>query len=252
MQPNAPLPPSAGSTIYPNPSSGPLAPAPTGQVPVVGPSRHTPVGLIVALVIVSLLLCGALGFGLMELSKAQDYKLHSDKKAATAVTAAKEAQAQALQKEFTEKEKNPLRTYLGPSNYGTLHIEYPKTWSAFVTETSNGSTPVDGYAHPSFVPGLQTGTAYALRFQIVSNSYASELKKYDALIKTKKITVAPFKLVKLPSVTGVRLDGEINPGQKGTLVLLPLRDKSIEVSTQSVTFAADFNNIILPNLTFEP
>ena len=157
-----------------------------------------------------------------------------------------------MQLEFDEKEKSPLTKYTGPGNYGTLTISYPKTWSAFVTEANAASSPIDGYLHPGFIPGLQSGTAYALRFQVLNSSYAAELKKYEAGAKTGKVKIAPYKLPKVPELTGSRVDGQIATNQQGSVVLLPLRDKTIVITTQAPQFVADFNNIILPTLTFIP
>lgn len=236
--------------MYPTPTQGPLAPA-FAPMPT-PPSRRKPVGLILALVVVTLLFIGALGFGFYAFSGMQDYKTNSDKKVALAVTAAKEAEASSKDKEYAEKEKSPYKTYLGPATYGALSITYPKTWSAFVTETSSGGSPVDGYMHPNFVPGTQSGTAFALRFQVLSQSYANEVKKFESLTKSGKVKVSPYKLPKVPGVTGIRVEGQINPTQQGVMIILPLRDKTIEVSTQSTQFVGDLDGIILANLVFQP
>ena len=132
---------------------------------------------------------------------------------------------------------------------------YPKTWSAFITEANNTTgttTPIDGYMHPSFVPGLQSGTNYALRIRIVAKAYADDLKQFDSLVKKGTVKVSAYQLPKVPSVTGSRVDGEIVKGQKASMVLLPLRDKTIEISTQTSEFLNDFDTIILPNFTFAP
>ncbi len=257
MQPNAPVQQPqnmyqpAGPGMYPSPTQGPLAPPPNGQMPSF--KHHRPIVLIVSLVMMTLLFIGALIFGVMTFGQGQDYKNNSDKKVAAAVAVAKTAEAETQKKVYDEKEKSPFKMYAGPANYGTLNISYPKTWSAYVVESTNGGgTPIDGYVHPGFVPGIQTGAPYALRFQVTSNSYATELKKYDSQVKSGKVKVSPFKLAKLPSVTGARVDGEIIAGKQGSLVLLPLRDKTILISTQSPEFVNDFNNIILPNFTFQP
>lgn len=214
--------------------------------------RTRSLGLIVALVISMLLLLGAAGFGVWAYGGRQDYKLNSDKKAAQAVEIAVKQESTKKDNEFLEKEKTPLKTYQGPSAYASVNVSYPKTWGAYVVEADRASVPVDGYFHPNFVPGVQTQTAFALRVQVSSQSYEQEMKQFDGKVKSGKVTVTPFVSKNVPSITGARIDGEINQGQNGSMVLFPIRDKTIKISTESQQFVGDFNDIILPNLKFVP
>lgn len=210
--------------------------------------------LLIPFILCVLLLLAAAGFGMWAFSGMQDYKTNSDKKVNSAVTIAQRDTSSAKDKEFLEKEKSPLKTYKGPADFGTVTIQYSKTWSAFVTENTkdSGGTPIDGYFHPSFVPGLQSGTDYALRVKVVSKQYADELKQFESKIKSGKVKASPFKAPKVDGVIGTRIDGEINIGQQDSMILFPLRDKTIEISTESVQFRGDFESIILANLTFIP
>ena len=224
-----------------------------GGMPV-GQPRKTLNGLLIPLIISVLLLLGALGFGLWSFTGMQDYKNNSDKKVSSAVQIAQQETSTAKDKEFIEKEKSPLKQYKGPAAFGTVTIQYPKTWSAFVTETTNGGgTPVDGYFHPGFVPGLQSGTDFALRVKVVSKQYADEMKQFESKMKAGKVKISPYKAPKMTDGTvGSRIDGEINTGQQDSMILFPLRDKTIEISTESGQFRGDFDSIILANLTFVP
>ena len=250
-----------------NPSQqDPFAPnygrTPQQQAPMVPNYGGMPVGqpkksfntLIIPLVVAILLLLGAAGFGMWAFAGMQDYKTNSDKKVDAAVTIAQQTTSTAKDKEFLEKEKNPLKQYKGPAAFGTVTIQYPKTWGAFVTEAENNSgTPIDGYFHPSFVPGLQSGTDFALRIKVVSKQYADQLKQLEGKVKAGKVKISPYKAPKMPDgPTGSRVEGEINVGQQDTMILFPLRDKTIEISTESAQFKGDFDSIILANLTFVP
>lgn len=208
---------------------------------------------LIAFILTFLLLFGAAGFGFWAFSSRQDFKTNVDQKISVAVKVAQEQTATAKDKEFTEKEKNPLKSYQGPSAYGSLDIQYPKTWGAFVTElTTAGATSIDGYFHPNFVPGVQSGTNFALRVQVLSGSYDQQLKQYENLTKLGKIKVTPFRAANVQSVVGSRLDGEYVTGKQGSVILLPLRDKTLKIWTEANQFIGDFNNIILPNLKFVP
>ncbi len=229
-------------------------PTPAGH-PAQMPAKHKKagsLGLIVALVLFILLFLGAASFGLWAYASRQDYKANSDQKSAKAVEIAIQQESTRKDNEFLEKEKNPLKTYQGPAAYGSLSINYPKTWGAYVVEADRAAMPVDGYFHPNFVPGVQSQTAFALRVQVSSQSYEQEMKQFDGKVKSGKVTVTPFVAKNVPGVTGARVDGEINQGQKNSMILLPIRDKTIKISTESQQFIGDFNNIILANLKFVP
>jgi hypothetical protein len=182
----------------------------------------------------------------------QDYKNNVDKKISDAVIIAKQQESTSKDKEFVEKEKDPLKEYKGPATYGSLSLKYPKTWSAFVTEKSTSDPQIDGYFHPNVVPGIQSGTAFALRIKIVDKQYTEVLKGFADKTRTNKVAVSAFRAEKVPSVLGSRIDGEINTGQKDSMVIFPIRDKTLQISTESTDFLNDFNKIILPSLTFVP
>lgn len=209
-------------------------------------------GMLIALIVTVLLLLGAAGFGFWAYSERQDYKDNSDAKSAEAVVAAEEVKTAELEADFAEREKNPYKEYKGPATFGSVSVTYPRTWSAFVTESDRSSIPLDGYFHPDVVPGLQSGTAFALHIQVTGTTYDQELKKFDAATRNGEVKATPISAPKVPGVAGVRLDGEIEDGKQGSLVLFPMRDKTLKLSTESNTFASDFNDIILANLTFSP
>ena len=219
--------------------------------PLPKPKRHIN-GLLVPLILSVFLLIVSIGFGFWAFMGRQDYKNNSDQKSAEAVERAEAALSEKKEAEFVEREKEPLKEYKGPATFGSLFIKYPKTWGAFITQEDNSSTPIDGYMHPNFVPGMQSGTAFALHFQVTNVSYDQELKKYESAVKLGDAQVTPTTAPKVPDVAGVRITGEIETGKKGTLVMFPLRDKTLIIATESEQFNQDFNNIILANLTFVP
>lgn len=233
------------------PGQTPQAPMQFGGMPVQLPKNGMN-KLLIPFILSVLLFIGALIFGVWAFTNMQDYKNNSDKKVAAAVAVAQQQTSSAKDKEFVEKEKNPLKEYKGPAAFGTLNIQYPKTWSAFITESDKTNTPVDGYLHPNFVPGLESGTDFALRVKVVSRQYADELKQYESRVKTGKVKISPYNAPKVSGVLGSRIEGEITTGQQDSMVLFPLRDKTIEISTESSQFKGDFDSIILANLTFVP
>lgn len=224
-----------------------------GGVPVGQPKKGMNI-LLLPLVIAVIFLFGSLGFGMWAFMGMQDYKNNVQPKIDQAVEIAKQETATAKDKEFVEKEKLPTKTYTAGQTAGNLSITYPKTWSAYVTESDKGGNIVNGYFHPNYVPAANSGTDFALRVEVISQSYDQIIKQYEGKVKTGKVKISAYKAPKMTEgQVGVRIDGEINVGQQDSMVVFPLRDKTIRVSTESVqTFVGDFNNIVLANLTFTP
>lgn len=210
------------------------------------------VGLLIALGVAVVFFVAAAGFGAWAFMSRQDYKNNADKKTAVAVAVAIKQEDSKKDAEFIQKEKNPLKTYTGPETYGKITIQYPKTWSAAIDEAAASNATINGYFHPDFVPGLQSATNFALRLQVIQQSYDVALKQFDSAVKSGTARVVPYQAPKIPGVVGARIDGTLDGKKQGSMVLLPLRDKTIKVWTESNQFMGDFNNIILANLTFVP
>lgn len=208
--------------------------------------------LIIPLVIFILLFVAALSFGIWAFIERTKYKNETDKIVSKAVTLTEQQVSTAKDKEFTEAEKKPTKAYKGPATFGSVELEYPKTWGAYISESGQGSNPIDGYLHPNFVPDIDSGTAFALRVEVVQKTYDEVMKQFDSKVKSGKVTVIPFRAELVPDVLGARVEGEINKDQKGVMVVFPIRDKTLKISSQSETFFADFNAIILKSLKFVP
>ncbi len=207
--------------------------------------------LLIPFILVAVLLLGVMGFAIWAYLGRQDYKNNSDKKVASAVIVAKQETSTAKDAEFVQKEKEPLKDYKSPEAYGSVTVSYPKTWSAYVVENSTAASPVEAFFHPNFVPGVQN-SAYALKVEVVNSSYSNAARTYDPFIRSGKAKATAYAVPKVPSIIGIRVDGDLGGNKRGSAVLIPLRDKTLRISTEVDQFLADFNNIILPNLTFVP
>lgn len=207
--------------------------------------------LLIALVVVGVFLIASAVFGFWAFSGRQDYKNNSDQKVATAVTAA-ESRTQATDaKKFAEEAKSPLKKYIGPAAFGSVVVEYPKTWSAYVVEGE--SQPLNGYFHPDFVPNVTSqDNSFALRVELVQQSYDQLLRQYSSQTQQQTVKVTPYSLPKVPNTIGARVEGKIDTNKDGVAIILPLRNMTLKISTESSQFVPDFNNIILPNIVFTP
>jgi len=209
--------------------------------------------LLIPLILTVLLLFGAMGFGYWAFAQRQDYKNNSDQKVAAAVSAAEERTQAADAKQYAEEAKKPLKRYVGPSAFGAVTVDYPKTWSAYVIEPSSNDSNLNGFFQPDFVPNTsETKNSYAMRFQLVQQSYDQVLSQYSSLVQLKTGTISPYSLPKVPNIIGARIDGQIAPNKEGVVIVLPLRNMTLKIWTESKSFSPDFNNIILPNMTFSP
>jgi len=204
--------------------------------------------LLIPLILAVVFFFGALGFGVWAYMERSDYKLNSDQKAAAAVKVAEDKLSTKKDNEFLEREKEPLREYKGSSVFGNISFKYPKTWSAHQSDTDTQMTLI---MNPGILSGNQ-GSVYGLRVTVENSNYQNTLRRYESSIKTGTLRASAFRLAKVKNVLGTRLDGEINFGVKGSSVVLPLRDKTMVISTESEDFVKDFDNIILPNYSFTP
>lgn len=209
-------------------------------------------GVAISLIFTVILLVAAIGFGAWSYASRQDYKENSDTKVNLAVQKAVAAESAKKDKQFKEDEKKPLRTYNGPETLGSMVIQYPKTWSGYV-DTSGSSFNV--YFSPGLVPTVNDqNSIYALRIQVVNQGYAQIVQTYSTRqhSSSSNYTISAYTLPKLPKVVGVEISGTFSDKKSGTIVILPLRSQTIEISTDGNQFLSDFNNYILPNLSFSP
>lgn len=215
-------------------------------------------GSILTTVLIMVLALGFLAagvFGVWSYSEGQSYKNDYKAKAKVDIDKATAQQKEQLQKEFDEQYKNPVKTYKGSVTYGSVSFDYPRTWSGLVDDT-NTSTPIDGYFYPGILPSNNAKVPLALRVQLLSQDYASVVQKYTSQTKDGSITASAYIPPKMKDranvVPGILFVGAIDKDKNGAVVVLQVRDKTLTLWTESKDFLGDFNNIVLPTLTFSP
>jgi hypothetical protein len=211
-------------------------------------------GALISLVFTFCLLIGAVIFGGWAFTSRQDYKDNVDSKIGAAVGTAKQQESARKDAEFAEAAKNPLKLYQSPETYGSLAVSYPKTWSGYVDDTGSGSALVDAYFAPGVVPAIKDQKAiYALRVQLLSQTYAQVLQSFAAQQQTGKLSIKAYALPKFPNIVGVQVTGQPGSGQTTvTMVVLPFRSQTIKIWTEGNQYLDDFNNYVLPNFSFAP
>ena len=207
--------------------------------------------LLMTFIGVCVVLIVSLVFGFSYYSKANKYKNDADTLIAQAVAAAEAKQATQLENQFKVESENPFTSYTGPSQYGSVYVPYPKNWSGYIN--TSGSNPLDAYFNPGVVPSVGgSGSVYALRVQINANPYSQQLQQYTSQQQSSKLSITPFQLKKVPQVTGVLIQGQIEPNKTGDMVMLPDRTNTLELWTESTSYNSIFLNQILPSVTFSP
>jgi hypothetical protein len=217
-------------------------------------------GVAISLVFSLILFAAAASFGVWAYLGRQDYKDNVDAKIQSAVVTAKQQESAAKDVQFKEAEKQPLRTYNGPEAFGSIAIKYPKSWSGYVNDKGTSNVLVDGYFYPNIVPAItDQSTAFALRVQVLNEQYSSVVQRIASQQKNRDsklvpLTVTPYALPKVPKAIGIRVSGSLQDknNKLGTMVVLPLRTQTIEVWAEGTQFNADFDQNILPNLSFAP
>lgn len=210
-------------------------------------------GLAMAMILVSLIAIGAIVFGAWAYTNEVKYKNNADQLIAAAVQNEKNKESAIKTQQFNLASQNPYNTYYGPQIYGSVDISYPKTWSGYVDASGNGGAEVQAYFQPGVVPAIEnSANLFALRMQINSSSYSTNLANYTNSQTSGNFTITPYKLPKLPNVVGVMIKGTLINNKQGVLVMFPIRTSTLEIWTDSPQYANLLENNILPTVSFKP
>ena len=198
----------------------------------------------VVIVIVSLIAVTFIGLFIWMFVQYNDVQTDVDGQIAAAVAVAKDEQAMEDEAEFLEREKYPYKTFSGPTDYGQLTFEYPKTWSVYVAKDAANGGDFEAYFNPIQVDAVSKETINALRvmvrdkaFDTVTAEYQKAMEKKDSNLTVSSITVNGATANRY---TGTIPDTEFN----GIIVIFKIRDKTAVLQTDSVLFEEDFNKLI--------
>ena len=209
--------------------------------------------LLIPLILMVLFFFGAAGFGVWAFTSRADFKNNVAQKSAVAAAAARDAQSSVDAAKYAEQIKQPYDSYIGPAAFGNITVNYPKTWSGYVVGNDRGSTPVAGWFNPGTVPSVTDQTNnFALRVELVTSSYQTVLSEIKPRLDKGTATIQPYTLPKVPSVVGSRVEGQISAIKQGTMIIMPLRNMTLKIWTESNDFKGDLDTNILPNLSFVP
>lgn len=170
-----------------------------------------------------------------------DQKTNVDSKVGVAVADAQHKQASDDEAKFLERDKQPLRQFAGPDDYGRLTFNYPKTWSVYVAHDISQGGAYQAYLNPITVPAVSEKQQFALRVTIEQRDYDQVIRSYQDRVKIGKLTSSATSS---NGKEGTRLDGQFTTDIRGSAVFYKIRDKTVTIRTDADTFKPDFEALI--------
>lgn len=199
-------------------------------------------GSTIAIVALTILVVVFAGFGLWQYTQYAKVSDDVEGQVSDAVAKAVKDQAAIDEKKFGEREKQPLRQFPGPDDYGHLTFDYPKTWSAYQASdiSKGGGITYEAYLHPLLVPPVTDTQKIALRISIEQKLYESVLASYDKLIKKGDLQSQAWSN---GTYNGTLLTGNFSKDIKGRAIILRMRDRTLTMRSDADTFKDDFDAI---------
>ena len=219
----------------------PLSVAPSITAPPVPKEKNSKTGIIVAIILaVTFFLIAATFVGLFIWSR-MDYSELNDNvelKISQAVSEAKTEQALA----DAEEAKKDTRAFTGPTDYGQLSFDYPKSWSVYVESDASKGGDYVAYLNPIEIEPVSDSTVYALRVTIRDKDFETVAKEYQKSLDKGEMSV---ETTTVAGATANRYTGKIpNTDLNGVIVIFKIRDKTAVLRTDSMSLVNDFNTIL--------
>lgn len=204
-------------------------------------------GLAILLVVAVFIIVAVSGVAVWAWLGRNEAQSNLDAKINVAVAEARKQQVNEDNKEFAEREKVPYRQFVGPSELGRVQFDYPKTWSVYIDKAgSNGN--FEAYFHPLTVQPVNSDTADALRLSVLPRDYDEVVRSYESKVKSGALRSEPVNIQGFP---GLKLQGSFaKEAPEAVLIIFKIRDKTLQISSESPEYFPDFENIVLKSLNY--
>lgn len=176
-----------------------------------------------------------------------DYKSNTEKKITAAVAEAENKKTKELETGFQTERNRLFNKYTTDPVIANATLEYPRDWSFYLEQDTKSKTQIDAKFNPTVVVEGSPGTV-GLHLQIVQQLYDDVVADHQRSIEQGELTASPLQI---SGVNGLRFDGKIDHDHVGSMVVFPIRDKTLIVSTESNDFVSVFNEAI-SKLSFTP
>jgi hypothetical protein len=141
--------------------------------------------------------------------------------------------------------QEPYRVYTADPVHGGFQLQIPKNWSLYAGTNNSSLTQLDLAANPDVVKmNIGTGAVntYAFHLQLRKASVASINRAYEPSLKNKTLT---SKGVVVSGIQGTWFEGTIDQQRhNGVIVVIPVRDKAMVISTENRNYLNEFNKIL--------
>lgn len=222
------------------PVQQPLSVAPAVTAPVAAGKEKNKSGVVGIILSVVFLLAAATFAGLFVWSRMEYAELDEsvDLKIDEAVSKAKTEQALI----DAEEAKKDTRIFTGPTDYGQLSFDYPKSWSVYVASDASKGGDFVAYLNPIEIEPVSESTVYALRVTIRDKDFESVVSEYQRYLDRGELRV---ETTTVDGTTANRYTGKIpNTDLNGVIVIFKIRDKTAVLRTDSALLVDDFDTIL--------
>lgn len=219
----------------------PVSAAATAGMPA---KKNTTLIETIILVVVCLIAAAAIVFAVIYFMKFNELNTDFESKKNLEVAKAVKEQEDKDNASFAEREKLPYYSFTGPSDYGSISFQYPKTWSVYVDSDGTNNSDFKAYFRPSQVDPLKNkDSRYALRFSILNRQYDTVQKSYQSKVAGGKMTANVFNADN-NNITGIRYEGEIEKNINGVVVLVKVNDKTAVFQMDAEVYRTDFETLL--------
>jgi hypothetical protein len=190
----------------------------------------------------------ALGFSItsvLAITDAQHSRSTLDSQKKTAYSSGQNDQKAQDAKDQLAANESPFRSYVASELFGNFEIKFPKNWNAYVVEDLSSTTQVNLTLQPDLVRlngGQGKANNYAFRALLIKTDSTTLNKTFADRIKNKKLTT---KNVTVSGITATQYIGALDDTHNGIMTVVPVRDKSLELITDSTTdYLGEYNQIL--------
>ena len=238
VMPGMPAPGAAG-TNFQTPAAGATA----ATTATAGKKDTTLIETII-LVAVCVIAAAAIIFAVIFFMQWNSLKTNYDSEVAMKEAAARQEQS-TIDEEKAKEEKNlPFSKFTGPSDYGSISFEYPKTWSVYVKSDGMNNSDYEAFFSPYQVDPVDAQTSrYALRFKIFNQQISSVQQQYDSKLQDGSLVSSVFNADD-NKITGTKYEGTVAQDMQGIIVLFKVNDKTVMLQTDALSYKQDFETLI--------
>lgn len=250
---NAPLPnvnpfgsvaPAPAPTAAPNPTMPPVAQNPQNINFNPEPKKNKTLIETLVLIGVCLIAAVAIIFAVYFFIQYNDLKRDFESQKNEAVMNAVKQTQDEDNAAFKEQEKLPYYSFTGPSDYGTISFNYPKTWNMFIEDDGSKGGQYSVYFAPKqiYAPSNQDAR-YALRFKILNQQITNVQQTYDSMAKAGTLSSRVFTADN-SKLTGMRYEGELQQNMRGIVIIAKVNDKTVLLQMDAEAYRKDFEEVV--------